>query len=503
MIALRAESDAWKPGGISYDEASSQLSMLWDDRSRQLTYSYLAGLGIGNKKQERPVQAALTRRIVDAMAVVYSVPALRWLRDAQGPLPEESIGMDSMNGAFRRSMYDLLWQSIDGLRNLYRNAVVEWVEDDASGCVSAFVFGPHQVYRTPDPSNPSAIDRDRTVALMIRAADKPEDQRWRVWERSGDGWNVYLVDGLGAEVGAQPYGGRSPFGGLLPLQVIYDEHPLGQAWLPIPESRVDWALSLNGMLNDLALLVQLEAHSPKSIKTGGSSRKGLPTAVGPDQVVVIEDADGEFKVHSQQPKIAESIAAIEQQLGLWALGEYLSPDEFKASTVPQTALALRTKERALEKRRRRQIQLAPAQEQGAWLRYSRVHNTFARRWGVEILPEAAELSVQCGRTWQPSDPKELQDYLFKQLAAGFKSRVDVLMELDGLTRQQAIEQLERVRLDRLRFPLEEYQAPGSLTEVHGTLGEGSSTKSPGQFNPELTTSSEGASVIDAVVRAAS
>jgi hypothetical protein len=103
------------------------------------------------------------------------------------------------------------------------------------------------------------------------------------------------------------------------------------------------------------------------------------------------------------------------------------------------------------------------------------------------------MKLQLGRPWEPSDPKELQDVIFRDMAIGCASRIDYCQERFGDTREQARDRLDGVETDNEEFPL--VQNPGAM--VDGPLpanGEGSATKTPGAFNPDTASSVEGASV---------
>lgn len=497
---LRAVDESWKPDGYRFDSASEQLTQLWDDTSSALTVSYLRQLGLGNKlNQSHPFEVGALRRIVDAMTVVYSVPATRVLAVDGVELDDDDPFTDTLNRAHRLSGYDLLWQRIDAQRNLFRTCVVEWTEDHATGCVGAQMFSPHQVKRFVDSSAPHAVDADDAVALRIRGAADPKHELYRLWHRASDGsWLCHVVNGVGETEGEQPYGdsGQPPFD-VLPVQIVTDEHPMFRAWIPIPQSRIAWALGINGSIADLAYLVQMEAHSRKVIKT--DSVAAVPTETGPDATIKVP-VDGDFQILGTQPKIAESVEVLDQQLRLWAISEYLPGDIFDSSKTPHTGQALKVANHHLAQRRWRQLQLVPTQEADAFTKYVAVHNANARDWGVSLLPDVAELRVTPGRAWQPTDMRELQDTTFKLVAAGFLSRIQAAQELFGFSRAQAIEHLERVRRDEESFPAAEFQNTGAMVDdgPRAALGEGSATLNPDAFNPDVASSVDGASVTAAI-----
>lgn len=524
MDALKKEDARWKAPKMN--ETSTKLTELWTDTASSLTVNYMRTLGLGNKKNIlHPFQCAMMRRMTEAQSVCYSVPCVRRLIDPKSKTEydDDSPEMVATTEAFERSSYDLLWKNIDGLRNLYRTIVVEWVEDLEAGAVSVYLFPPHLVHRWPSKNAPTSIGEDKQTALLVRWAPDPNDYLYRVWTRDDrSGKRVaFIVNARGELVDDQPFGNSvSPYSDTTPLQVVYDDHPMGQPWLPVPESRVAWALGVNAAVNDLALLIQLEAHTTKVMRTEQVGQ--APKEVGPDDIVEVIGEKSDYKAVRNHPHIAESSEVIDQLLRLWALGEFLPGDTFMTgSQVPQTGQAMKVRERDLAARRARQGLLVPIQERAAWQRYVAIHNANARAWGVDALPAKAQLKASPGRSWQPFDPVELQNVDFRDLATGFMSRIDYAMERFGMTRSEAITHLKRVREDNKQFPLTEFQNPGAVIDQRAAAGPGSATSSgpmgnavgkpsmvagvessslrQGAMNPNPATTVEGASVTQAVV----
>ena len=115
------------------------------------------------------------------------------------------------------------------------------------------------------------------------------------------------------------------------------------------------------------------------------------------------------------------------------------------------------------------------------------------------MPEDMELRVTASSVWKPHDMKELQEVFFKDIAVGAESLITYLMAKSGLTRQQAIEKWQRIEYDREAFPVKQQQNPESLVDggPHAATGAGGAQKVPGAFNPEIETSTEGASIVEA------
>ncbi len=485
--------------GAKHNDLACKLHALYEDAATTMTLNYLRGLGLGNPDNtQHPFEVSILRRIIDAVSVVYNTPATRTLVLNDEELTDDDPLAVATQEAFEASGYDLIWQRIDSLRNLYKTCVVEWAEDNANNSVGAILYGPHQVYRTPNPLAPHNIEMDSEILLELRSAVNAEDCVYRLWKYA-NGWRTWLVDGHGELLPDQPYGidGAVPFD-ILPLQVVYAEAPMFRAWLPMPASRVSWCLGINASINDLAFLVQQEAHSIKVLKTDSMK---VPNEIGPGTVIKTE-ADGGLDVLSQSPKITESVGVLDQQLRLFAISEYL-PGNLFASDYAQvhTGQALRVAMHPLSMQRWRQVQMMQQQENKAWTIYSSIHNANARTWGVAPVPEMAKLRVSCSTAWQPSDIREAQDVGFKNLAAGMKSRPMLAQELFGLSRSQAIEHIERVKRDNEIWPPSEHQNAASMTDDAGprsALGEDSASKNPDAFNPDIASNNEQGSVVGAL-----
>lgn len=501
--SIRKADEALKPGGVQYDEDAIKLAQLFEDRSRALTTAYLKQRGLGRPNESTPIEVSILRRIVEALAVTYRTPPVRRLAVNGRELADANPSAQALAQVYARMSIDLHMQTIDVMRTLYRQVVVTYAESHAHGCAQLRVFEPFNVARKANPMAADTLEEDEAILLCVCAGKDDASSLYQAWLHADDGsWRCWVVDGRGelAEGVDQPYDedGIPPFEGL-PAQLIYDEHPRGRAYLPIPQSRVSFALAVNGLVADLAYLVQMESHTPMHLATDDT--RGVPTETGPGKLW-LSPADSRITALATNPKIAESGEVLDQLLRLWLTGETLPGDALKAGAPIVTGAALKVRERDLTARRQRQVALAIEDERRAYAKIAAVHNTFAEVWRLPELREDAELRVSIARQYVPADPKEVQDRMYRDIAIGAASVLDYIQERDGCDRDTAIRTWQRVQEDRALFPVG--QTPGALVEDAGplaALGPGSATKKPGEFNPELGTSTEGASVVDAVKRA--
>jgi hypothetical protein len=496
---IRREDARWKPGGAQFDQDAARLSALADQRGRRVTLEHLRTVGMGDPKNPAPLVVGVVPRLMESLSVLYRVPATRRLKQGSRVLSDSNAQVQAFNELSRRACLDNAWQLIDARRNLLRQAVISWVEVGARQSVQARIVEPHQVFRRPTPTVADTLEEDEAIAICVLDAPAKEDQRWQLWQHNDDGsWRMWSVTGESRMVGVQPYGdeGVVPFSEL-PLQMVYDDLPAGRAWLPIPESRLDFALNINALVNDLAYLVKQQAHSTPWVKTDDPA--GVPTSIGPDKVWKVP-GDSEVGVLNNSPMIADSVTTIEFALSALCLSESLPPDAFARNRAVRTGPALKVAERDLEARRQRQQPLAIDDERRAFRKIRAIHNYYASEWGLAVIDEDVTVSTSFARQWQPTDTRELQMVGGFDLAIGTASVIDYMQERYACTREEAIDLYDQVQADRSEYPVAQQQNPASLLDGprNAALGRDGAQKTAGAFNPDLATSTEGASVVDAV-----
>ena len=500
MGQLIAADRAAKPGGSTYDADAVDLQQFYEDRAQRRIRSFLMTLGIGDKDNPYPLDVAALKMIVESQSVVYSTPPVRALTINGVELEDQAPEMRALDRVLSRMMYDVHWATVDELRNLYRNVAIVFTESNAHECVQMRIFEPFNVKRHVSDIARDTMDADHVVAFQLTATGDDETEVFELWTHEDDlTWKAHRVSGAGELVGVQPYGeeGTSPFGGVAPFMMVYDELPRNRPYLPMNENRLAYSKMTAGVLNDLVYLIKQEAHTTISVSSDDS--RGIPTESGPGKVWVLP-GDSTVSTLNTSPKIKEAAEQLDRILRLWAVAESLPSDTFKDEKSAVTGTALKVKERALARRRARQVPMVAPNEARAYKKLATVHNVYAESWGLPRLPEDMELRVTASSVWQPHDMKELQEVFFKDIAVGAESLITYLMAKSGLTRQQAIEKWQRIEYDREAFPVKQQQNPESLVDggPHAATGAGGAQKVPGAFNPEIETSTEGASIVDAV-----
>ena len=491
---------AAKPGGSTYDSDAVDLQMFYEDRARHRVRNFLQQLGIGDKLNPWPLDCASLRMIVESQSVVYSTPPVRALTSGGVELPDQSPEMRALDRVLGRMMYDVHWATVDELRNLYRNVAIVFTESPAHECVQMRIFEPFNIKRLTSSLARDTMDADEAVAFQLTATGDEKTEVFELWTHEDDGtWRAARVNGAGEREGVQPYGeeGFSPFGTTAPFMMVYDELPRNRAYLPLNENRLGFLRNAAGVLNDLIYLIKQEAHTTISVSSDDS--RGVPTESGPGKVWILP-SDSTVSTLNTSPKINEAAEQLDRILRLWAVAESLPSDTFRDEKGTVTGAALKVKERSLARRRARQVPMVAPNEATAYKKLAIVHNVYESDWGLPPLPEDFDLRVTASSVWQPTDQKELQEVFFKDIAVGCESIITYMMAKEGKTRQQAIEKYRRVQFDRDTFPVKQQQNPESMVDggPHAATGPGGAQKVAGAFNPELETSTEGASVVDAV-----
>lgn len=501
IAQIKAEDARWKGG--SFDQDAGNLSALLDQRGRNATRAWLKTTGMGDPENTRPLVIGVIPRLTESLSVLYRVPATRRLRRGTEMLADDDPQARLFADLAERMMLDNVWQAVDARRNLLRQCVVGLVESQRNESVQARIYEPHCVWRSPTASSADTMDDDAAIAILVRDGARAEDRVYQLWQHEDDdSWRCWMVSESGAMVGEQPYGpeGVVPFAGL-PLLMCYDDLPAGAAYLPIPESRLDFALNASALLNDLAYLVKLEAHTIKVLRS--DDPRAAPKELGPDRITTIPES-AQLSTLPQSPHIQDVVATIEHTLSMLALSESLPPDYLSPKRSVLTGPALKSSERDLEARRQRQRPLAVQDERKLFRKLRAVHNHFAASWGLDVLDEDLDLVAMFGRQWQPVDAAELQKTHGFDLAIGSGSLIGYMQERYNCDRPTAIAMFHEVQRDRETYPAQNTQNPAALVDgPRDALGPDSATKVPGAFNPELGTSTEGASMVDAVRRSVS
>lgn len=506
--AIISQDRLWKESiSPGFDTDAGKLYQLFHGQSRNLMVEYLNQVQLGDKKNPRPPAPNLCRRLVEQLAVCYRTPPTRLLQNsAEEILAHDDPAMRALvsrrDGVYRLMRFDTAMARADQIRSLNRQAVVVYCENQEQRRVNVRVHPPHCVFRVPDPNAADSIDADRAFAFLRTYHYDPKLSVYEVWNRTPDGWLVSVENGHGDMAGEAPYadsGGLVPFDEL-PVQILYDEDPVGQAWLPQDQSRLDALFNVGAMLADMVYLLSMECFTIKA--AFGVDPNKPPTEVGPNKIINFPKG-ADLKILSHNPQIEKASTVIQEVLAALALSEGLAPNAFARDRSELTGAALRASNALLEQRRARQIALAVDFEAAAYRKIAAVHNAYAQAWDRPELDPSLELVAIFPEPSIPTDAVQAQQVRFKDLQAGFLSPLEYIQAERGVTREDAIEIAEQIRVDRAEFGMSEaLQNPGAMVDgPNAAGGPGSAERTPGATNLDGASNNEQASVTGAVVRA--
>lgn len=444
---LRDVSIQWK--GADFDRDASELTAYVEDNARALTLQVLEALGMGvtDGTMAHPPDLGIMRWLVQQLAVGYLKPPTRWLVDEGVRLPEDSREHTVLTETLARSQYDGAWQAVDEARALARQCVVRVYPLDKVKRCSVRVFAPQHVMREPSDEVPALMDYDAQFALRLSG------NRFEWWTQTSDGWRCEWVDANGARTAKQPYpetDGVAPYGEL-PVVMIHDAYADGTAWLPLRTHRLGVLKSLSAISAELLQLVRLQGHSQRWFS--GVVTNELSKERGPGVDLVFQNPDAAAGILNPQPQISASLDVARQWLKWLLASEELPLDALNDTKTILTGSALKVSRAGLIDRRERLAQVARVAEPDLYRRFRSVHNLHCSGWGVEPLDETSDLEVQLAPLSFPSSDVDVLEVGSRKIALGLASRIDVLCELENISRADAIKRLEQVDRDLEDYPV--------------------------------------------------
>lgn len=475
LAELIEASNSIKPGGAASNAEWARLAAYYDDQSRGHTVADLRAMGVGVESNPVPLEMGrLLRQVVDRAATVYKRAPARWLMEPGGKrIAEDDPRHQAMLDAVSRAQYDVAWRLADRKRTLLGQVALRVYPSDHRSAAVLRLFAPQAVHRGVDPACADLMDHDRRFALEL------DGGIYEVWHRHPDdqAWCMSWTDKSGALLSEdlQPLrtepDHRSPYA-VLPVQMVYADHPGGAPWLPPSQSRQGWVRALNAVAADVHELVIQQAHATRVHKKSNPATP-LASATGPSVTLGIDAADDLFDL-TPSPAINDCLTVIDRFARFFAISESLPGNEFDPQRQILTGAALRVQLQPLIDRREDQVPLVVPDEQWMWRRLRAVHNVHSSAWGLERLDEDTELDLEVPDIEAPATETERGNASARRLAIGTASLVDLTMEETGATRPEAIKRIERIREDHRLYP--PLLAPGALqkgprmTGVSAALG---------------------------------
>lgn len=496
-----AHDRLWKDGtgtGMSFDFDAKSLLALFEGRSRLVVRAFIEKLQLGDKSNPSPPSPNLTRRLIEQLTVVYRTPPTRRLKRGRVLVEDEAPDAIAVADAYKRSRVDTAMRRADHLRTLLRQCVVVLCENHELKRVTMRVHPPQNVFRVPCVTSADCIDQDTAVAILL------DGGVYEVWNHDAEGWVVTIENDQGEFAlppEEQPYaetGGRVPFG-VAPFVMLYDEDPVGRAWLPIDQSMLDSVLNVAAMYCDVVYLVAMETWTLKVAI--GLDPYAAPTQGGPGKIISLPKG-GDVKLLAHSPQIDDATRVIQEVLSGLALAAGLAPNAFALDRVEQTGAALRAAERFLDARRVGQVPMAQEAEIDLYRKFAAIHNANAGPWGRDPLPVDVELACTFAEPSIPSDPEQDQRVAMVDLQAGLASPVAYIQKKYGVSREQAFEILKSIPQDRVLVGWTPNAQPAGAAIAGGgpnaALGPASATKDPAATNLDPSSNNEQASAVGSV-----
>lgn len=463
---LKERTEALYPGGNRYVLGVQRLVQYYEDDAVNLTVQLLEMQG-----SRTPITTNMMKRVVNTLSVTYDQPPSRRLRGDGGIiLPDDDPRVLAFERAVQSSGFDPHFRRIDAFRTLLGTVARRTYANDASSALSHRLFLPNCIFRAPMPGLEDDITMDDAVALKLSG------DAYEMWERSEDGsWRMFITD-EGGEVLREPFGedGTSPYD-VLPIQLVHDQPAEGRAFMPLNQSRIGFQENLNRVINALPEMVDLQAYAQMVMKVADTTT-ATAMETGPRVTNVIR-TDESLEAVQRNPLIDASGNAYMRIRDQWLVAENIPIDYFNGQANQQTGAALRAQLWPLKERRDEMQPLVVLEQVHAFEIFRSVWN--AHGYG-DPIPEDVQLVVQVSDIPIPIDEDKLRDIGFREIAAGLSSTIMYLQRKHQISRQQAIEMYEQIKIDNAQYP--PAQPMNALVDgPKEALGDGSATVSDDGF----------------------
>jgi hypothetical protein len=483
-IAELKAVDAKLKGAGTNDEWR-RLRLYYDDCSRSETESALGVLGMGISANQYPLEIPILRRIVRRLANVYKSPATRWLERGKKRLAATDPQDELMKSVMARARADAVWRRTDRRRTLFHQSILRAYPSDHRKGVTLRVFDPYHVMRSPSPGAADDIASDQAFAIHVRGHG--ETEVWEFWERKAGKPIMRLLDGGGRAIEQQPFDrGQwktsgpepAPFGGeqfenpydVLPVYQVYVEEPNGQPWLMPRQSRVASQITVNAKANDLTALIRNEAHTDEFFDVPDKHKDEVPDLTGSGVRQIVPEGT-KLLTTSRQPKIAESMEALNNTIKLELIAEGLPSSDLDAAKTILTGAALRVQEGELRELRKEQLEMVERDERAVFDILRAVHNVHAESWGEEEIAADVVLRVRVGEIDTPQELGIEQAWAHKEIDREYMHPIEWVMRRDDVNEDEAILRFEHTQELFARFPVKETApVPGELPRGPGNPG---------------------------------
>lgn len=449
--------------GDHRDELSGRLRSVYPETADDFNKSGTTADGY----QGAPVghrQFELVRMYSDRLAVVFHEMPDLYLVDSNGErLPDTdpqqqqwSEDLKTIGGKLgAHTMLQTAERWTWGMRQPFVSP--RWVH----GSLRWHIFAPYQCRIDPDPVCPAELERAPLISVVIPqqhddVLDHP-DELYETWQLTESGqWLVWIHDEGGNLYQNPIFADNVNAYKRHPFVVWRIEQPEdGEFWLPANDAWYQQQLSADVKLSDLDHHLKTQIHSQMFIRGAGDQRGKF--TFGPDVALHTEDGEAELDYITPEPNLEMLVDAFNFTLKTGAVAEGLPPDTWEPNSSTRNLAAKKLEREALLHRRRQVVPWLV----GALQQTFEIHKAVANvRGGRTRYRDDVYLAVELVPLPEINDRAQESQALQADLDMGLISKVDILRQRYGLTREEAVRRLQRISNDNARFGV-----PTDVTQV--------------------------------------
>lgn len=435
---------------------------VYNDRIYGYVYNYLLQQMGKKTVDSMPIVSTvnLCKRIIDKQASIYKKPVKREFQDVS----EETAAI--LNDVYEP--FDAKMQRVNTFFKLQNQALI-YVRI-SGGHILPRVVMPHQYDAIPSDDDPEIAQ-----AYILSAFDKseilPSD---KVNEKHGDRddyqsilqkyivWTPeyhFVMDGRGNIIDAPFEDLRNPYGDMMPFVDVATEKDY-EYYIRQGDTSVDFTVQYNAALSDTQNIIRLQGYA-QAVYKGPVNLLPEVIHMGPNVVIRLPtdpnnpDADTDFDFKNPSPDIMGTLKAQEMLLANYISSRGIDTkiitgqlgDGVKYSSGYERMLAMLDQFEATQE----DFNLFQQAEQKLFKVVKRILSTYSRTDVLEkeywVTPEIenAELHVKFYSPEMVQSEAEKIANAQAKIELGIDDEVGALMSLEGMSEDQAIQKLDKLR----------------------------------------------------------
>lgn len=415
----------------------------------------------------------VAERITDKMATVYQTPPTRSFttKSSEKISDEQAKYIDDV---FKSGKFNVKLQTANK-REKYQNQTILQVLP-AKGVLDMRVYHPHQIDVIPLESDPeqafayviSSYDRAKSLiggdGKDETIADRNDAERKRRADMRFVWWSAehnFITDGNAVIVQDDPKDVENPIK-RLPFYDLCDEKE-NEFWIRKGNTVIDFTLDFSVVLSDTANINRLQGYAQGVIK---SKDKPSDIRVGPENFIWLQlDPEGAVQPDvdfiTPNPDMQASLDFLDRLVSYFLTAEGIDPKAVtskgegqKYGSGYERMLAMYEAFEAS----RDDIEKFQSVEQWVCEMIVAWTNTYNGTQGSPLtkikpvaLPEDLTASVQFAKPELVQTKTEVEDSELKLMDKGLRSEVMALMKIDGITEEEAIEKLKKIKDHKAMF----------------------------------------------------